>query len=151
EPLFNFSQKICAQPGDTLAPCKPLTPLPYQPIDCAAYVNETESCDRPSFSNTITWSRVQDDCDNDVSYYRIYVASSTTGDFFPFPIEVRDTVYVDDNLPSFARCYRIQAIDRSGNASELSDPICFDNCPYYELPNFFTPNGDYCNDVFSAF
>src|SRR5690606_24945175 len=102
EPLFNFSQKICAQPGDTLAPCKPLTPLPYQPIDCAAYVNETESCDRPSFSNTITWSRVQDDCDNDVSYYRIYVASSTTGDFFPLPIEVRDTVYVDDNLPSFA-------------------------------------------------
>lgn len=151
EPLFNFSQKICAQPGDTLAPCKPLTPLPYQPIDCAAYVNETESCDRPTFSNTITWSRVQDDCDNDVSYYRIYVASSTTGDFFPLPIEVRDTVYVDDNLPSFARCYRIQAIDRSGNASELSDPICFDNCPYYELPNFFTPNGDYCNDVFSAF
>jgi hypothetical protein len=67
------------------------------------------------------------------------------------PIEVRDTMYVDENLPSFARCYRIQAIDRSGNESELSEPICFDNCPYYELPNVFTPNSDDCNDLFSAF
>ena len=29
--------------------------------------------------------------------------------------------------------------------------MCFDNCPYYELPNIFTPNDDNCNDVFSAF
>src|SRR5690606_21533169 len=69
EPLLNFSQKICTQPGDTLAPCKPLAPLPVQPIDCAAYVNELETCDRPSFSNTIRWSRGTEQCDNDVSYY----------------------------------------------------------------------------------
>jgi hypothetical protein len=42
-------------------------------------------------------------------------------------------------------------VDRAGNESELSEPFCFDNCPYYELPNVFTPNGDNCNDLFSAF
>lgn len=151
EPLENFSQVICAQPGDTLAPCKPLTPVPDQPIDCATYVLDTETCGRNIFSNTLHWTRTQDDCQNDVSYYRIWVASTTTGTYVPLPIEVRDTIYVDENLPSYARCYKIQAVDRSGNESELSDPVCFDNCPYYELPNIFTPNGDNCNDRFSAF
>jgi hypothetical protein len=151
EPLLNFSQMICAQPGDTLAPCKPLTPVAVQPVDCSLYVNETETCENNIFSNTLRWQRGEDDCGNDVSYYKIWVASSTASDYVELPIEVRDTLYIDENLPSFARCYRIQAVDRSGNASELSDPICFDNCPYYELPNFFSPNGDNCNDQFSAY
>lgn len=151
EPLENFSQRICAQPGDTIPPCTPLAPVPNEPIDCATYVGQLESCNSNIFSNTITWSRPQDDCTDDVSYYRIYVASSSDHEFVALPIEVRDTVYIDQNLPSFARCYRIQAVDRSGNESELSEPVCFDNCPYYELPNIFTPNGDGCNDFFSAY
>ena len=64
---------------------------------------------------------------------------------------VRDTFYIDANLPSFAGCYKISSVDRAGNESELSEPFCFDNCPYYELPNVFTPNDDGCNDLFSAF
>ena len=151
EPLRNFSQRICAQPGDTLAPCKPLAPVAVEPLDCAAYLEQTGSCENNIFSNTLRWARTQDNCQNDVSYYRIWVASTTSGDYVELPIEIRDTVYVDGNLPSFARCYRIQAIDRSGNASELSDPVCFDNCPYYELPNFFSPNNDNCNETFSAY
>ena len=151
EPLENYSQVICAQPGDTIPPCKPLTPIPDQPLNCSAYVDQTESCDNNIFSNTLHWTRTQDDCANDVSYYKIWVASTTQGEFVELPIEVRDTIYIDENLPSFARCYRIQAIDRSGNPSELSDPICFDNCPYYELPNFFSPNNDNCNETFSAY
>jgi hypothetical protein len=64
---------------------------------------------------------------------------------------VRDTFFVDTNLPSFARCYKISAVDRSGNESELSEQFCFDNCPYYELPNVFSPNGDCYNPSFSAY
>ena len=152
EPLENFSQMICAQPGDENPPCVPETPQPDEPRDCIAYSSLPETCNANLFSNTITWRRPTDPaCRNDVSYYRIWVAASSDEEFQPLPIEWRDTVFVDENLPSFARCYKIQAVDRSGNESELSEAVCFDNCPYYELPNVFTPNGDGCNDEFSAY
>jgi hypothetical protein len=67
------------------------------------------------------------------------------------PLQVRDTTFTHRNLLSFAWCYKISAVDRSGNESEPSEAICFDNCPYYELPNIFTPNNDGCNDKFSAY
>jgi hypothetical protein len=73
------------------------------------------------------------------------------GDFQLYAQNVLDTFFIDVNLPSFARCYKVSAVDRSGNESALSDSFCFDNCPYYELPNVFTPNGDNCNEKFSAY
>jgi hypothetical protein len=33
----------------------------------------------------------------------------------------------------------------------MSEMVCNDNCPYFELPNVFTPNGDGCNEYFSAY
>lgn len=38
-----------------------------------------------------------------------------------------------------------------GQESGLGDMICHDNCPYYELPNVFTPNEDGEIDVFKTF
>jgi hypothetical protein len=64
---------------------------------------------------------------------------------------ISDTVFTDKSVSSYAYCYKVQAVDRSGNESELSEAVCNDNCPYYELPNVFTPNGDSCNDLFSAY
>jgi hypothetical protein len=149
EPLFNFSQIICAIRGDTIPPCSPGVPFPDQPPDCLAYSSSSTSCNNNVFENIIHWNRPE--CDTDISYYRVWVASSSTGKFSALPGEIRDTTYVDTILPSFARCYKIQAVDRSGNAGELSEAVCLDNCPYYELPNMFSPNGDGCNDLFSAF
>jgi gliding motility-associated-like protein len=63
---------------------------------------------------------------------------------------VTDTFYVHRNLSSFAGCYRVAAVDRSGNLSTITDPICKDNCPVYVLPNVFTPNDDGTNDLFAA-
>ncbi len=151
QPLKNFSQIICAQPGDTIPPCKPMAPIPDQPVSCEDYVTSEETCGNNVFSNTITWERAEGECGNDISYYNLYAASSTNGEFILLATNIRTTTYEDENLPSFARCYKLSAVDRSGNESELSDAICFDNCPYYELPNVFSPNGDQCNDLFSAY
>jgi hypothetical protein len=90
------------------------------------------------------------DCQNDVAYYKIYSASSATGKF-EFRAQTTETSYEDKGLPSNAFCYKVSAVDRSGNEGELSEVLCFDNCPYYELPNIFTPNGDPCNNFFSAY
>lgn len=149
EPLINFSQIICAQPNDQEPPCKPV--LALQGLDCEQYIT-TASCTPNTFSNTLYWNRPTDPvCRSDIKSYNIYLAAKMGDEFELYVTNVRDTFYIDANLPSFARGYKISAVDRSGNESELSDPFYFDNCPYYELPNVFTPNGDNCNDLFSAF
>lgn len=151
-PLNNFSQMICAQPGDTIPPCKLEPPLrsTLDFADCNEYYEKY--CQKDSYSNIIYWSRAQDaSCRNDVRSYNVYASSTKGGDFSLLAENVRDTFYIDNNLLSFARCYKVAAVDVSGNIGEMSDELCVDNCPYYELPNVFTPNNDERNDVFSAY
>jgi hypothetical protein len=122
-------------------------------IDCEDIIQNT-ACGINVFSNTLTWNRPTDEaCRADIRSYNIYVASKLGDEFTLYAENVRDTFFIDsnENLKSYARCYKISAVDRSGNESELSEQYCFDNCPYYELPNVFTPNGDDCNDKFSAY
>ncbi|MEO7989527.1 MAG: gliding motility-associated C-terminal domain-containing protein [Chryseolinea sp.] len=154
--LVNFSQVICAQTGDSIPPCKLLPPLrsTLDFIDCNDYRSRVDTqCDRTTFSNTIYWSKPEDEeCRSDVSGYNVYAASRVGDDFIMVSENQKDTFYVDKrSLLSYAQCYRIAAVDRSGNEGELSDILCIDNCPYYELPNVFTPNGDNINDEFSAY
>jgi hypothetical protein len=152
QPLKNFSQMICAQPGDTIPPCKVEPPLrsTLDFVDCNDYYEKF--CDRDSYSNTIFWSRSENlECRSDVSGYNVYAASKVGDEFTLIAENVRDTFYIDNNLLSFARCYKVAAVDRSGNEGELSEQLCIDNCPYYELPNVFTPNEDGFNDEFSAY
>ena len=150
DPLRNFSQIICTQPGDTIKPCKPITPIAANVKDCEDYVNDETTCNANLFENVVKWTRVTDDCGADIAYYKVYFARGTDVDFDTIA-RVTDTIFVHKGLTSFAGCYKISAVDRSGNESELSDPVCFDNCPYYELPNVFTPNHDPCNNLFSAY
>lgn len=149
EPLINFSQIICAQPNDDEAPCTPQLEIIAR--DCNEFITTT-SCDLQTYSNTLQWRRPEDPvCRADIRSYNIYVANRVGDPFEIYATNVRDTFFIDSNLPSFARCYKISALDRSGNESELSEEFCFDNCPYYELPNVFSPNGDCFNADFSAF
>lgn len=151
EPLLNFSQVVCVQPNDNEKPCQPELSIKAQ--TCEEYL-QTASCNPILFNNTITWRKPKTEaCRNDVRGYKIFVAAKAGDEeFVEIPnLIVTDTFYVDKNLPSFARCYKIAAVDRAGNVSDLSEAYCFDNCPYYELPNVFTPNGDNCNELFSAY
>jgi hypothetical protein len=156
EPLINFSQIVCARPSDMNPPCQP--ELMVEVLDCEEYY-ALYGCNFNDFNNVLRWSRPEDDdCRNDISHYRIYYSNSANADTTEYELLVDladrplDTVYIDRNLPSFARCYRLKAVDRSGNESKFSEPACNDNCPNYQLPNVFTPgNGDDCNDFFSAY
>jgi hypothetical protein len=145
EPFENYSQTTCITPIDDEGPCVPS--LSLATVDCDAFFAASQ-CQVKEFTNKIHW---KSDCRNDVRSYRIYASNGPDSEFLLISDNVRDTFYIDRNLPSFARCYKVSAVDGHGNESDLSESVCNDNCPYFGLPNIFTPNGDECNEYFSAY
>ncbi|MEQ8425447.1 MAG: gliding motility-associated C-terminal domain-containing protein, partial [Cyclobacteriaceae bacterium] len=109
EPLLNFSQIICAQPNDSIPPCTPELEIIAQ--NCDEFFT-TNSCDPQTFSNTLQWRRPEDPvCRADIRSYNIYKADKIGDPFDPYVTNVKDTFFIDTNLPSFARCYKITAVD----------------------------------------
>ncbi len=150
-PLINKSQVICAQPNDTVPPCVPLNFTIDNLNDCNDILNG-KPCDFDAFYNDLSWNANRDPgCDDDVRSYNIYFSETGEEGTFNIIDNVSTTTYKHTGLSSFKGCYFITAVDRSGNESQPSEIVCNDNCPYYELPNVFTPNGDGINDYFQAF
>jgi len=137
-PIENFSQEICSTPIDLTPPCPPnLT------ID--------GSCDL--FYNVLTWNNPNNDCADDVMSYNLYY-TPVEGETFELIATLnsnQDTTITHDNNGSVAGCYYVTAVDsvQYSNESDSSNVVCFDNCPTYELPNVYTPNGDGSNDLFT--
>ena len=135
-PLYNFSQKICVTPVDDSPPCQPKLAIVG---DC----NEA--------TNKLTWTNPDNACNiHDVAKYYIYFTprQDSTLSLLDSVLNAKDTSYTIKNPNSIAGCYIIVAVDTVGNKSPLTNEICVDNCPEYELPNIFTPNGDSTNDFY---
>ncbi len=139
-PLFNASQIKCETPWDFTPPCQPS-------------FNVVNDCGIGH--NVITWSNPNNGCADDAVQYNVYFAPTTNDplQLIHTTTNLNDTtfthVYLYDGLYySVAGCYAVTAVDSFSNESIIVNKICVDNCPIYELPNVFTPNGDGVNDLF---
>jgi len=149
KPQFNYSQMVCTQASDSIPPCQPVVSI--EGPNCDELADQLCNSASQTYRNTIRWSTdFVGECQDDIRAYELYFANQTTSEF-ELLATVRDTFYIHQKTDSYKGCYRVKAIDRSGNESELSEVFCVDNCPNYELPNLLTPNGDHCNDIFQAF
>ncbi len=150
-PLENKSQITCAKPDDNRLPCPPV--LVFEGPECAAYVAE-QPCNGATYEHELSWTPdFTGECDDELSGYRLYFTADGETGVFNMVSEFNslDLEATLSNLPTYRGCYYITAVDRSGNESEPSNVVCVENCPAYNLPNAFTPNGDGNNDLFIAF
>ena len=144
EPLENMSQVSGNTRLDTLRPCSPIVVL--ENTDCGTF-----PCTSGGYSNIITWDHPSEGCADDVVAYQVFSAPAGT-DAFSLLGTVSDRNFQHTNLTSLAHCYRVAAVDAAGNISDLSEPVCNDNCPSFELPNVITPDGSSgFNDQLMAF
>jgi len=152
-PLHNAAQTVCATPYDFTPPCPPI--LQVIP-DC------------PQEVDFISWSEI-DGCADDIMGYILYWTPFEGDSLKPYAyfdneggLELDTTFIFNENGEegSIAGCFAVTALDSLNlspdgelrrNESAFSNIVCVDNCPFYFLPNVFSPNQDDMNDIFQAF
>ena len=137
DPIENWSQEICSSAVDNVPPCKPTGDIQV-------------SCD--SLKSTVSWVIEDENCAEDVSKILIYYRAAGLEDSVLL-VELSPSdppIFEHFQTESVAGCYYISFVDSFLNQG-LQEVLCADNCPVYELPNTFSPNGDEFNDLFGPF
>jgi gliding motility-associated-like protein len=148
DPLFNLSQENCGVPIDTVPPCAPVLA-----VSNVCDVPNTD-IEGPPFVNNLSWTNPNAACvgSDDVVRYNIWFAASASEPLTLLTtIEGATNTAFDAEALELAGCFAVSALDSVGNESVRSNTVCKDNCPQYELPNVFTPNGDGANETFKPF
>lgn len=146
-PLIDSSEIVCGTPVDTIPPCPPIVTLTN---NCGAA--SANPCDTPFANiNYLTWIE-PDSCGYSTVKYNIYYTADSGGTYKLIAtltgIGTTSYNHVMDST-GLAGCYLVRAVDKRGNESHATNQVCIDDCPNYNLPNTFTPNGDGFNDVFT--
>ncbi|SET57698.1 T9SS type B sorting domain-containing protein [Hymenobacter actinosclerus] len=151
--LINLSQEQCAPLR--AVPCTPV--LTLKPTNCDSLASRL--FDLPTtpksgmvFTNYLSWTLSNlptEDCSRDIVEYIIYFAPNAQAELTELArVPGTQTTYQHANLTTAQGCYAVQAVDRNGAVSALSNKECKDNCLLFLLPNIFTPNADGKNDTF---
>lgn len=143
-PLINWSNEACGTPVDTVAPCAP-------ELTVSNICNQaTSGTPVDQFVNTLSWFVPSLGCDRQPDYigYNVYYAPNQTDPLALVTTITNTNVLTFEHQPELGitGCYAVTAFDAQGNESEYSTLACVNNCPSFELPNAFTPNGDGTND-----
>ncbi|MFK7772898.1 MAG: gliding motility-associated C-terminal domain-containing protein [Saprospiraceae bacterium] len=145
--LINDSQRECGIPLDTIPPCPPSLTITNGCEDVG------DSTNGDDIINNLVWVNPMNLCEetDDVVYYNVYYAPPTDMSNFQLIYtnnNSADTTLMHNSEFGIAGCYAVTAIDTFDNESAYSNIVCVDNCPIYNLPNAFTPNGDGSNELF---
>jgi len=146
DPLVNNSQIVCSRPFDNIPPCPP-------ELEVVNLCNDGEEIiDLDELINTLAYTRPNDACNetDDVIGYYIYFSDIKGNELIKIDSVLDDQVNRYEHTPvrGISGCYAVSAFDNNRNESILSNIVCVDNCPAYELPNTFTPNNDGANEFF---
>ena len=148
-PILNKSQESCGIPIDTIPPCPPSLTV----NNLCNGLGGTEP--DPPYENDLSWTNPNLTCGgtDDADTYRIWFAPAEGEPLAQIELisGAANTTFEHSLPDGLAGCYAVSAIDTVGNESALSNIVCVDNCPNYELPNAFTPNDDNQNDLFTPF
>lgn len=146
DPLINLSQEVCSTPIDNVPPCPPV-------LEVSNLCNDgSEIIDLTQLINSLVFTQPNLACPetDDVRGYYIYYSETQAQELVLIDsiLDPTNNIYLHEPVRGISGCYAVSAFDQRGNESDLSNVVCVDNCPAYELPNTFTPNGDGANELF---